>query len=933
MKNRFFVLSTLAVAALALVSCAKEQDVNTVEKPQGIPFEIVANSIQTKTVNDDMSTLWVAGDQINLFHVVSGETAYVNDGAFEASADGASVSFTGTISPALTDGNYNWFALYPYDALYDAPDGSAFVAFPSAQTQIDNNSKAHLAGANCPVAGNVKNVAHDATPVVDFSHLTSIVKVHVTNKTAATVTVSGVSFTAPININGTFSLALTGDSPVVSGAGSSKTTNLTVTGSSDIAADGSADYFLAIKPFTAAAGQEISLTVTTGSGPQTLSAILPTDYTFAAGQISTLNFNYTSKSITVAQFKYSDPDWLDGQTITKPAKSAGTSVGGSTHTVTPISFVASGGSPAPRVWNTSDEGSYDLRIYNGATFTISSTSGYIINKISFTGAALPASSLIADNGTYNDAAHTWTGFTQSVKFSVTAQQNFNTIYVYYQAATASDYILQFPVKSVEASYDATTSSFTPNVLNVLESDITVKDAFDADATFSFDGTTLTITHPANALTTTNNLTYKVNCAKAGVSNETLTIVQAAAPAKINTLTTGSGKTAIGKVAAVSTKGFILADDTAAIFVYSNADETGRSIGDIVKVSGTVSEYSTGLQFTNSGLSVDDATGSITYNTTPTDYDVDDIKAFLAAEHNTFADLITISGVVRKPSSYVNIVVGGGSTNNATVYAPANATISGITTGKYVTVTGYAINISSSCCAIIATSVTKDDDVPALLFDDISDISGAAGNGNHTISPYRLDGWTVTVESKPTWVTAAAPHDANWDQLDYTVTENGATERSSNIVITLTKGLDTYTYTIKITQNANLRTETIQFSTLSLTNDTQYASFGSAAPANLNYFTISFAGGANDGKYYTTGSGIRTYGDGTIKVASTTNTISKIEFTWSGNSYKPASDDVSSPAGYVSSTGVWTGSAASVVLTRPSGSGHWRLQKVKVTFSD
>lgn len=121
-------------------------------------------------------------------------------------------------------------------------------------------------------------------------------------------------------------------------------------------------------------------------------------------------------------------------------------------------------------------------------------------------------------------------------------------------------------------------------------------------------------------------------------------------------------------------------------------------------------------------------------------------------------------------------------------------------------------------------------------------------------------------------------------------------------------------------------ETITFADLSLENGVQYSD-----PFDGGNFTITFAGGGNDGKYYTTGSGIRTYGDGTITVAST-HTISEIEFTWSGSSYAPSSD-VASPTGYSSTTNKWTGSAKSVVLTRASGSGHWRLQAVKVTYSD
>lgn len=119
---------------------------------------------------------------------------------------------------------------------------------------------------------------------------------------------------------------------------------------------------------------------------------------------------------------------------------------------------------------------------------------------------------------------------------------------------------------------------------------------------------------------------------------------------------------------------------------------------------------------------------------------------------------------------------------------------------------------------------------------------------------------------------------------------------------------------------------IDFSTLGLSNGVQYSSFSNSTEE----FTVSFAGGTNDGTYYNTGTGIRTYGGGTITVSSSDRTITKIEYTWSSD-YAPESASVASPATYDVATSTWTGSATTVTLTRPSGSGHWRLQKVKVTF--
>ena len=116
-------------------------------------------------------------------------------------------------------------------------------------------------------------------------------------------------------------------------------------------------------------------------------------------------------------------------------------------------------------------------------------------------------------------------------------------------------------------------------------------------------------------------------------------------------------------------------------------------------------------------------------------------------------------------------------------------------------------------------------------------------------------------------------------------------------------------------------ETITFSELGLTNGVQYSS-----PFDGGEFTITFAGGGNDGKYYTTGSGIRSYSGGTITIESIF-TISKIEFTWSGT-YKPSSNGVASPTGYNKDTDTWSGSAKSIVL---SSDAQWRLQAVTVTY--
>ena len=115
---------------------------------------------------------------------------------------------------------------------------------------------------------------------------------------------------------------------------------------------------------------------------------------------------------------------------------------------------------------------------------------------------------------------------------------------------------------------------------------------------------------------------------------------------------------------------------------------------------------------------------------------------------------------------------------------------------------------------------------------------------------------------------------------------------------------------------------ITFADLGLENGVQYTD-----PFDEGDFTVTFSGGANDGKYYTTGSGIRVYGNGSMTVAAKSGNLSQITITFSG-AYKPETADVVDNGTYDPETGVWTGSAASVVFTRPAGSGHWRIQKVE-----
>lgn len=87
-------------------------------------------------------------------------------------------------------------------------------------------------------------------------------------------------------------------------------------------------------------------------------------------------------------------------------------------------------------------------------------------------------------------------------------------------------------------------------------------------------------------------------------------------------------------------------------------------------------------------------------------------------------------------------------------------------------------------------------------------------------------------------------------------------------------------------------------------------------------------------YYDTGAGVRVYGGSSLTVSSA-QTITKVAFTYSASANAPAEASVAS-VGTLEGAGTteqtWTGSESALTLTRPSGKGHWRLQKLVVTYT-
>lgn len=134
--------------------------------------------------------------------------------------------------------------------------------------------------------------------------------------------------------------------------------------------------------------------------------------------------------------------------------------------------------------------------------------------------------------------------------------------------------------------------------------------------------------------------------------------------------------------------------------------------------------------------------------------------------------------------------------------------------------------------------------------------------------------------------------------------------------------------------AESKTEKIDFSKLGYQNGEKYLT------TTQGDVTVTFAGGDNDGKYYNTGTGMRIYGEGSATFTAKDKNITYVKLVFAASAYAPASGDQNKVWSQEGKTECstssnddcyWKGSSTSVSITRPSGSGHWRLQTVEVTY--
>lgn len=300
MRDIFIPIAAVVVSALAACTADVEDNFaagGSVKRP----FELQADVSGTRTVAEGMSTDWEAGDMIDVWFADGG--ACTSAGGFVIDEQGLDRGiFRGEVDSSYDESAIcDWYAAYPYAATNESPAAVVTVVGANIQRQNGYGSTSHLSGAAAPLYGVARDVAAGAYPSMSMCHLTTLVRVRLTNLGESSLVVRSITLqTRTTPVAGRFTVDITGDAPAYTPASSaSKTALLRVSGGGDIDSGSTADFYLAVAPFVVpAGGEKLSLTVEAADGAAcTRTFTIPAGAEFAPGVMNTLNLKFEPESI------------------------------------------------------------------------------------------------------------------------------------------------------------------------------------------------------------------------------------------------------------------------------------------------------------------------------------------------------------------------------------------------------------------------------------------------------------------------------------------------------------------------------------------------------------------------------------------------------------------------------------------------------------
>ena len=407
--KKFFILAGALIATVALSSCQKEQEANeNTNTPKtdifSIPFELVADieTPSTKTTLDP-GTWDVSWDNGDVIYVVTedeewGEAAATDeDGDTIAEYTYSSSTNSFTTGSTISDGDHVFNFLYSNGTQKTYHRGAGTSHQLTASQTFDGNTPTGNIKAYDALVGQLEATTPTTLANIEMSHLYSLMKVTLKNKTGAAITASSFDISVKDkNIAGVFNVTF-GATPSISLKNSGSSTITVTISNGSIANNGTLDLFFVMAPFSSYTGaMQFKLTDSNSKVYQQNNALA--GVTFNAGAYYTSSFTLkagssvqsfdlstdTTESASTDALTWKDNKFrirVDKESSTTPANNYYPGTAGKTYTST--------------------------RFYTNSVLTVTPPSGCTIKAIDFTATSTGYATTFAGSSWTNGTAYNY----------------------------------------------------------------------------------------------------------------------------------------------------------------------------------------------------------------------------------------------------------------------------------------------------------------------------------------------------------------------------------------------------------------------------------------------------------------------------------------------------------------------------------------------
>ena len=301
MRKNMIALASLTVAALAVLSCAKETEIkNSPAASKGVTIRVLSDDSATKTVviDGDVPTIeWTNTDRVCVFETVDGEVKGIAQSDFPDIKDGKT-SFSTTLDWDDAEGSsYQYSAVYPAESVVKF-EGAYYIIMPDYQYLRGNNLSSNSDILfSTPLNHGDTRVAEGEDLLFSFRRLGTVVRLTL-NGIAAGEKISEVKLTAPVNIAGAIAYdPVTSKVDGESAFGVSASNTITLGLDELVATGNDVVWFRVMSERDWAAGEMMTLEVFTDQGIYKKEVTLPSAMHFADGGLTKFGVGLASSKV------------------------------------------------------------------------------------------------------------------------------------------------------------------------------------------------------------------------------------------------------------------------------------------------------------------------------------------------------------------------------------------------------------------------------------------------------------------------------------------------------------------------------------------------------------------------------------------------------------------------------------------------------------